>query len=272
VNLAESISVWMTQLAVVRPVFHSEADFQFALSRIIADGGVTRIRLERSVSTPDGRRFKVDIMGYLDEETPIALELKYPKAKFVGEVCSDGYVESFSLSASGAFDLDAHGIWKDANRIEALTAAGIVKAGAVIALTNYAFWSGGSHKLGTQGHEFRLWQDREVNPGTELRFPESVRWVSKDHVPVRLHGQYRCSWRPYAEPCGADFRYMVLTPYSSSSLASDIEPDEAARTTVPTALATVHRGQAPTIDGNPDGADKSVTWGSAPASTPRGDQ
>jgi hypothetical protein len=129
VNSTESISAWMSQLAVVRPVFHSEADFQFALSKIMADDGVAGIRLERSVPTPGGPRFKVDIVGYLDADTPIALEQKCPKAKFLGEVRSDGYVESFALSASDAFDLHAHGIWKDTNRIEALIAAGIVKAG-----------------------------------------------------------------------------------------------------------------------------------------------
>jgi hypothetical protein len=243
-NIAESISVWMSQLAAVRPVFHSEADFQFALSKIVADSGVARIRLERSVPTPGGHRFKVDIMGYLDAGTPIALELKYPKARFVGEVHSDGYVESFALPDSAAFDLDAYGIWKDANRIEVLIAAGIVKAGAVIGLTNYAFWAGRSHKFGTQGHEFRLWQDREVSPGTELRFPETARWGTKDYAPVRLRSHYRCSWRPYARPCGQEFRYMVLTPDPSTSPVIDAETR---RANAPTASA--HQVQAPIICG-----------------------
>lgn len=117
-TLSEAIGEWMAVLSRRRPVFHSEFDFQFALCDVMEKAGVSRIRLERMVPLPGNPRFEIDIMGYVDENTPIALELKYPKERFVGTVNSDGYDEYFNLPSSNAFDLDAHAIWKDASRVE----------------------------------------------------------------------------------------------------------------------------------------------------------
>ena len=140
--------------------------------------------------------------------TPMAFELKYPKKQFVGTLSADGYDEAYNLPSSGADDLDAHAIWKDAARIEKLIAADIVKAGAVIALSNFEFWDQRKHRQGTQAHDFRLWQSREVEAGTVLSFPEP----KQAHGAVQLRYSYRCDWRPYSEPLGADFRYLVLAP------------------------------------------------------------
>ena len=150
-------------------------------------------------------------MGYVDDGTPIALELKYPKKRFVGTVSADGYKESFDLPSSDATDLDAYGIWKDASRVEALLTGAIIKAGALIALSNYAFWEERSHKFGTQAHDFRLWQGREVEAGTVLSFPEA-KWVTREYSPVALRCSYRCEWRQYSEPLASEFRYLVLAP------------------------------------------------------------
>jgi hypothetical protein len=154
-SLSEAIDQWMTVLSRRRPVFHSAFDFQFALCDVMAHAGVSRIRLERMVQLPGNPRFEIDIMGHLGHD-PIAVELKYPKERFVGSVMSDGFEESFDLPSSGAFDIDARAVWKDASRIEELVNAGIVTTGAVIALSNYAFWDPGKHRQGTQAYDFRL--------------------------------------------------------------------------------------------------------------------
>ena len=214
-TLSEVINQWMETLSRRRPVFHSEFDFQFALCVVTEHAGVDRIRLERMVQLPGNPRFEIDIMGYV-EGHPIALELKYPKKRFVGTVSSDGYDESFNLPSSRAFDIDAHAIWKDAGRIEELLAAEIVKAGALIALSNFEFWDQRKHGHETQAFDFRLWQGREVDAGTGLRFPESAKWVTREHDPVRLRSSYRCDWRKYSEPLESDFRYLVLAPGSRS--------------------------------------------------------
>ena len=215
-RLSEAIDEWMAVLSRRRPVFHSEFDFQFALCDVMEKAGVTRIRLERMVPLPGNPRFEIDIMGYLDENTPLALELKYPKERFAGTVSSDGYDESFILPCSNAFDLDAHGIWKDASRIEKLLAAEVVKVGALIALSNYEFWDQAKFRHGTQRYDFRLWQGREVAAGTVLRFPAATQ---REYLPIELTSSYRCDWRRYSEPPGADFRYLVLEPASGHTVS-----------------------------------------------------
>jgi hypothetical protein len=202
----------MRTLASQRPVFHSEFDFQFALSKVMEQAGVSRIRLERLVQLHGNPRFEIDVMGYLHRRTPIALELKYPKDRFVGTATSDGFTEDFYLPSSGAFDVDARNIWKDVSRIEELLAAEMIGAGAVITLSNYKFWDQRRHKQGTQAHDFRLWQNRETDANVVFAFPESAKWVRQEHSPVLLRHPYRCDWHHYSEPLGADFRYLVLAP------------------------------------------------------------
>lgn len=93
-----------------------------------------------------------------------------------------------------------------------LLAAEIVKAGALIALSNFGFWDRSKFRHGTQRYDFRLWQGREVEAGTVLRFPEATQ---REYLPVQLRSPYRCNWRQYSEPLGADFRYLVLEPHRS---------------------------------------------------------
>lgn len=87
----------MRTLSRRRPIFHSEFDFQFALCHVMEQAGVRRVRLERMVQLAGNPRFEIDIMGCLNEVS-IALELKYPKNRFVGTVSSDGYDEAFQLA------------------------------------------------------------------------------------------------------------------------------------------------------------------------------
>lgn len=211
-DLLAAIHQWMKALTGRRPIFHSEFDFQFALCHVMEEAGVSRIRLERMVQLAGNPRFEIDIMGYIDDETPIALELKYPKKRFAGVVRSDGFDETYNLPSSDAFDVDARGIWKDASRIEELITGEIVKAGALIALSNYAFWDERTHKQGTHAYDFRLWQGREVAAGTVLRFPESAKVATRESSPVQLRYPYRCDWHQYSAPLGSDFRYLVLAP------------------------------------------------------------
>jgi hypothetical protein len=218
-RLAPHIMGWMQSLALRRPVFHSEFDFQLALSTVMERAGVERIRLETMVRLDGNPRFEIDIVAYLNG-VPIALELKYPKASFTGTVPADGYDEYYDLPTSGAFDIDARGVWKDASRIEALIGSEHVKAGAAVVLSNYPFWSDRSHRQGTQAHGFRLWEAREAARGTTLEFPDSAKWTTSDHGSVHLNSSYRCQWHPFSTPAGVgknDFRYLILEPESSSA-------------------------------------------------------
>ena len=163
-RLSDLVASWVRRLSADRPLFHSEIDFQLALSRVMIADGVNRVRLERRIELPellhDRAHPEIDIVARLGDEFRIALELKYPKRELAAEdVMSDGEPESFHLRASGAPDRDACAIWHDAERIEALLRHRVVNAGVVVALSNYAFWKSTSLKEGTKAHAFRLWHE-----------------------------------------------------------------------------------------------------------------
>ncbi|WP_280470570.1 hypothetical protein [Nocardia farcinica] len=206
VDLESYVRSWMDELARHRPLFHSERDFQLALALVLADD-VAQLRLEKalSVSEPVGgrRRLAVDVLGKLNGNR-IALELKYPKKRLRAEV--EG--EVFDLRDSGAPDLDAAAIWRDVQRIERLILDGAIEAGASITLTNYPFWSERTTTARSQAYEFRLWDGRNVGPGT-------LQWKLKGgRVGERLtfESGYRCSWRRFGADAELGFRYLLLQP------------------------------------------------------------
>ncbi|MBT2269799.1 hypothetical protein [Rhodococcus erythropolis] len=213
--LATHIAAWMEDLSKSRPVFHSEIDFQLALSREMLDHGVKQVRLERRLNLPEPLRGKVrpeiDIMAILDGSR-IAIELKYPKERFSATLISPDGPEDFDLRPSGAFDEDASAIWHDAERIEQLLRHGMIDAGAAIALTHFTFWDATKHREGTKAHDFRLWSGRRVQPGL-LEWHNAAASYATD--PVRLTSYYDCRWQTYSTPEQSQFRYLILEPETS---------------------------------------------------------
>jgi hypothetical protein len=100
----------MIALAVGRPVFHSEADFQHAfaweLQRAHPDA---RIRLE----TRPVRGEHLDVL-FTDSDRRVAIELKYLTAGWAGRLVG----ESFELLSQGAQDIRAYDCVKDIVRVE----------------------------------------------------------------------------------------------------------------------------------------------------------
>ena len=209
---------WINKLSETHPVFHSEADFQFALSRVMSADGVGHLRLERRhhLSGPplqSRRHLNIDIMGRIGDQR-IALELKYPKKSFTGTVLIEGEPEEFDLPSGGAFDLDAAAIWRDAERIERLLADDVIDAGAAVTLSNYPLWSDASLGVGTKAYAFRLWEGRRLSQ-------EVLAWDSAAPGPeqgaVSITSTYVCNWLDYSNPTGQTgqsqlFRYLILEP------------------------------------------------------------
>lgn len=195
----------MKILAERRPVFHSEADFQFAFSQIMANEGVDRIRLERRVKLEGRRVMQLDITGYL-EGNPIVLELKYPKDGYVGTVPTEGFDEDFTLSVG---EPGLVYIWKDVERIEALVDSGLFTDGAAITLTNFKLWR---EKLRqNQLQDFMLNEGRTVNAGSTLEIPVGTTWAVEG-IRISLASSYTCAWHPYSAPHGTEFQYLVFDP------------------------------------------------------------
>jgi hypothetical protein len=124
------LNVAMSKLAELRTIFHSEADFQFALAIQLHE---IWPELEVRLEIPQSNRITLVILvlGPSDHDR-FAIELKYKTALWSGEVAG----EAFNLKNHGADDLGGYDIIKDIRRIELLAADGSVSSGAVIALTN----------------------------------------------------------------------------------------------------------------------------------------
>ena len=197
----------MASLARRRPIFHSEADFQFALAWELherhPDVGV---RLEYPVPLPDESGeidiWLRDVSNELVGEA--AIELKYWKRK--AELTVSG--EHFALKERAFKNQYPYDFWKDVARTESLISKGPADRGYIIALTNDSYYwkAGGS---GTADEAFRMHERRSVS-GT-LSWGAASAW---DKEPIPLRGRYRTDWLDYsalASEASGVFRYLLLS-------------------------------------------------------------
>ena len=191
----------MDSLARTRPVFHSEADFQFALAWRIREATGLGVRLEY----PRIPKERV----YLDiwlPEVMTAIELKYFKKKLDIEVGG----ERFALADQSAQDINRYHFVRDIERVEG---AG---GGIVVALTNDPnYWTRGS-KENPIDAEFRLHEGRTLPANKRLAWARHAA-TGRNKPPVRLQHSYPLAWRNYGPPLAgaADagsrhFRYLMV--------------------------------------------------------------
>ena len=123
----------LARLAALRPVFHSEADFQQAFAwEVRMQDPTVRVRLE----TRPAPGMRLDLL--LTSEDGLrrtAVELKYRTRLWTGESAG----ERFELKDQGAQDIRAHDVVKDIVRVEEFVAAMPGSNGAVICVGNDAF-------------------------------------------------------------------------------------------------------------------------------------
>ena len=200
----------LAALARQRPVFHSEADFQFALAWVIRERHPSiGVRLERPI-TLDGQRGHVDIW-MRDSNGEKAIELKYWARE--GELTVSG--ESFEHRGWSG-DIDRCGFWKDVARVERLVAGGSAQGGYVIALTNIAgCW--GEPRMGwehTNDAAFRVHESLSVGGTLDWAEKTAVSTRKLCSAPVTLRGSYKTGWEPYSTPApglaGGEFRYLLV--------------------------------------------------------------
>lgn len=194
----------LAALAERRPVFHSEADFQFALAWALRElHPDVEVRLE--YPTPWEARGYIDIW-LRGGDGATAIELKYWKGRGTFEVNG----ERFDLSGEvGA--LEHHEFWKDVERTERLVDGGHAASGYVLALTNHqGYWN---KRGGSQYDAFRLYDRRHVE-GTLDWADWTAENTQRDNPPIALRGRYVARWAPYSEPRrgepGGEFRSLLL--------------------------------------------------------------
>lgn len=194
------------RLAVERPVFHSEADFQHALAWAIQNRfPAAAVRLEL--------RPNVQIREYMDiwvtfEGERHAIELKY-KTRQLGTTVNG---EAFSLVNQAAQDLARYDFFKDVERLERLVSSGAASFGWAVFLTNdRGYWMMG-RDLSVDA-AFRMQHGRSAT-GTMAWMPHASSGTIKNRDrDLLISGVYVLDWADYAKlgPGLAEtFRILVL--------------------------------------------------------------
>lgn len=195
----------MAELAKRRPVFHSEADFQFALAWQIAEMRAgCGIRLEKPFRHDGGMKF-LDLW-LTTPGTPI--ELKYRTRSF--RIPRDG--EEFLLKEHSARDHGRYDFIADLARIEHLVSRGGTSAqGFAVLLTNDpAYWTPGS--ASTKDEAFRLHEGRHLEGRMAWRGHPSKGTTKGQESALFLRNRYDLRWKRYFVLPGkyGEFRYLAV--------------------------------------------------------------
>ena len=193
----------MSQLSARRSVFHSEADFQFALAWEIKGLYPTAaIYFEKPFTVPLGSQLaKVELdLFVVIGSTRIAIEMKYPKARWGGTVNG----EEFNLSPTGQADRQLRLFAEDLRRVEALVTQGLADEGHAVLLTNNAKMWQVAPSTNNQYHDFTLPDGRKL--------PTQLVWASNpaSQYTVNLNKTRLVSWLHFSKPPGTAFNYLVL--------------------------------------------------------------
>lgn len=196
-SLDDLLTGALTRLAVRRPVFHSEEDFQFELAwevRTLRPDCAARLELPFRLGTTAGT-MNLDLLVRDPAGQQLAVELKYIKTRWTGEVAGEAFHLADSYVPEAGYD-----VIKDINRIERITAATPNTSGAVVTIS----------------HADLTWRDRDVDPnrhwypfriaegvalGGNLAWPAHTKpgSIGRDRLaPIALAGEYTCHWQPYS--------------------------------------------------------------------------
>jgi hypothetical protein len=199
----------LKKLAAVRPVFHSEADFQHALAWEIREFyPQSKIRLETKVYGANTKVY-LDIMVQY-EGRKYAIELKYKTRTL--ECVVDG--EEFALNNHGAQDVGRYDVLKDLQRLEQMIAAGVADEGVLIFLTNDAsYYTDPGEEKQTADRDFRLHEGRKVQGLLSWGEQTGQGTMKGREEPISLQGQYEMRWASYSQVGDISrgvFRYLML--------------------------------------------------------------
>ncbi len=196
----------MKDLAESRPIFHSEADFQFALAWQIRESTPgCEVRLEVPFQQDKSKK-------YLDIWLPnqgVAIELKYPTKKLNVNWAN----EFFKLRGHEAQDLGRYDFLKDVQRLESLVAASWRKciAGYAILITKDLSYL--NPPSGANDDSFRLWECRRLLGKMEWANPNANSLEAARKSPISLRGTYNLHWQNYSnftEKRNGEFRYLAV--------------------------------------------------------------
>ncbi len=198
----------MQRLAESRPIFHSEADFQFALAWNIKEAMPDcEVRLEFK-PFPDESMF-------LDIWLPTigtAIELKYIRARIGLEYGG----EWFSLK-EGASDIERYDFLKDISRIERVVAdrEGTNRGYSILLTNTPSCWKQpNTNRKPTIFEAFRIHEDRHVRANEELAWAVGSKPGKEREAQITLANPYTMRWQNYYDfgiRGNSQFRYLAVS-------------------------------------------------------------
>jgi hypothetical protein len=187
------LSSLLQLLALRRPVFHSEADFQhgFAWEAHSMDPQL-RVRLE--THPEPGVRLDL-LLSRADLDRHTAIELKYLTAGWVGDVAG----EHFELKNHGAQDVRAYDAVKDIGRLERFVEGKQHWNGVFVAVTNEpSFWRSVTHGRATNADAFRIY-DGVTLSGSRGWGPNTGAGTMRGReTAIELKGKHLLTWQDYS--------------------------------------------------------------------------
>ena len=206
----------MRKLSKERPVFHSEADFQYALAwKIHEECPDYNVRLEKR-EVVDKREIYFDLFIFKDDEV-IPIELKYKTRKLNIEIPLNNRIkikEKYKLKDQVAHDISRYDFMKDISRIEKSN-----KSGFAIFLTNdKLYWETSAYS----GYDdaFKIYEDRKILKGEKLSWSEkaALRTTKGHKSPIEFKNNYVFNWEDYSDLTNyaisdnpnTTFRYLLV--------------------------------------------------------------
>ena len=195
----------MEHLSTQRPVFHSEADFQFAFAQAVtALDPSLRVRLE--VPKRAEKRTYVDLACATDDLTTL-VEFKYVTRSWTG---TDGRTrELFALRAHSALDLARLHFVHDVTRLERWTQDERVTDGLAVMLTNdNRLWEPPVSPPTTRDRAYRIHEGLTLTGRLAWGTPEKP-YAGNDRT---LRGTYRPEWNDYThldDQAGGHLRWLA---------------------------------------------------------------
>jgi len=189
-------------LAKKRPVFHSEADFQFALAwELKRKFRKADIRIERP--------FGGELNEYLDIQVCIGddiypIELKYKTKELKIEISN----EKFHLKDQGAQNHGSYDFLWDIKRIEKLSRDKKFKTGFVIWLTNDMGYLTPPKNKKVGYAKFSVYDGREIKARQPMKWQGQTATRGRD-TPISLKNDYTIGWKDYGQ--SNQFKYALIT-------------------------------------------------------------
>lgn len=201
----------LNDLAVLRPIFHSEADFQLAFAwQVQQRDAAMQVRLE----TRPAVGVHLDLaFARPDLGRTTAVELKYLTRLWGGTV--DG--KRYESKNHGAQDIRAYDIIKDIVRVEKFVAGTAGADGAVIVIAN---WRPAKSNDSSNAAAFRV-SEGVVLTGSRAWGPNTGAGTMRAReVQLDVAGEYDLHWSDYSTlpggGTGATFRKLIVHVASST--------------------------------------------------------